>query len=223
MRFNFLISFCSLIFPWRIRKILLVKLLGYKIHSSAKIGYSLVYPYALEMGEGATIGHLTCCRNIDLLKMEKKSIIGNFNWIGGIPSLDKRFFSSQSERCPELIISEHSAITSRHLIDCTDSVHIGSFSIIAGYRSQILTHSVDINEARQYSFPVSIGDYCFVGTSSTLLAGSTLPNYSILGASSLLNKKYQIEYTLYAGVPAKPKKTLSKEWNYFLRKTGFIN
>ena len=119
-------------------------------------------------------------------------------------------------------MEEHSAITNRHIIDCTNAVHIGKFSTVAGFRSQILTHSIDLEACRQSSAPVTIGDYCFVGTDCVLLGGSSLPNYSILGAKSLLNTSQQQEYYLYAGVPAKPVKELDRDFGYFSRTTGFV-
>ena len=70
--------------------------------------------------------------------------------------------------------------------------------------------------------PIRIGDYCFVGTNSVILGGSNLPDYSVLGAKSLLNKKCEVPYSLYAGVPALTIKDLDKNAKYFQRIDGFI-
>ena len=121
-----------------------------------------------------------------------------------------------------MILGSQSAITHRHIIDCTNAVHIGEFTTLAGYRSQILTHSIDLMDCRQSSAPVRIGDYCFIGTDCVLLGGSALPSYSALGAKSLLNKAYDQTYSLYAGVPAKPVKSLEPEMKYFQREVGFV-
>jgi acetyltransferase-like isoleucine patch superfamily enzyme len=121
-----------------------------------------------------------------------------------------------------LIVGEHSAITHRHFIDCTNSVTIGKFSTVAGLQSQIMTHSVDIAKNRQTSQPVRIGDYCFVGTNCVILGGSVLPNFCVVGAKSLVNKSFTESYQLYGGVPARPIEQLSPECKYFQRTEGFV-
>ena len=55
-----------------------------------------------------------------------------------------------------------------------------------------------------------------------MLGGSSLPHHSVLGAQSLLNKKWDEPYRLYGGVPAKPLKELSQEMEYFRRTEGFV-
>jgi acetyltransferase-like isoleucine patch superfamily enzyme len=154
--------------------------------------------------------------------MGEGSRLGNLNWITGFPVGNKDFFAGE-ERRAELVIGEHAAVTHRHLIDCTNSVRIGRFTTFAGYRSQVLTHSIDLQRCRQASRPIAIGDYCFVGTNCVLLGGSALPDYSVLGASSVLNKAYSDPHQLYAGNPARPVKPLSREMEYFTRSTGFVH
>lgn len=100
-----------------------------------------------------------------------------------------------------MIVGEHSAITNRHLIDCTDRVTLGRFTTFAGFRSQILAHSIDLAECRQSARPVTIGDYCFVGTDCVLLGGSALPDCSVLAAKSLLNKPQSEPYTRTVACP----------------------
>jgi acetyltransferase-like isoleucine patch superfamily enzyme len=108
------------------------------------------------------------------------------------------------------------------LIDCTARVRIGAFATVAGFRSQLITHSIDLEAGRQSSEPIEIGEYCFVGTDSVILGGSSLPHHSVLGAKSLLNKKWDTPFQLYGGVPAKPLKELPREMEYFRRKEGFV-
>ncbi len=218
-----LLAALLLLLPWRLRRLALSKIFGYKIHPTARIGLSLVCPEHLEMDAGAFIGNLTVCKGISLLKMGERSIIANLNWISGFPESDRTFFSGDAGRRPELILGAEAAVTNRHFIDCTNSVQIGKFSTFAGARSQILTHSIDLYECRQSSKPIVIGEYCFVGTGCILLGGSMLPDYSVLGANSLLNKHYSEPYFLYAGNPARAIKPLPKEMAYFKRLTGFVH
>lgn len=218
-----LLAVLLLILPWRLRRTIMITIFGYKIHHTARIGLSLICPDRLEMDAGSRIGNLTMCKGISLLKMGEKSSIGTLNWITGFPAGDCTFFGADVGRRPELVLGAEAAVTTRHYIDCTNSVQIGRYTTFAGARSQILTHSIDLRECRQSSKPVTIGEYCFVGTGCVLLAGSMLPDYSVLGASSMLNKEYSEPYFLYAGNPAKATKPLPKDMAYFNRLTGFVH
>ena len=212
----------SMFFPWFIRRLILQNLFGYQVHPTSRIGFAYVLPKMLIMEAHSCIGHLTVCKGLDLVHLKQHSTIGRGNWISGFPSGSSVHFVHQKDRKPQLIVGEHSAITHRHIIDCTNSVIMGRFSTIAGYWSQILTHSIDLEKSRQSSLPVEIGNYCLVGTNSVILGGSLLPDYSVLGAKSLLNKRFSDTRYLYAGVPAKPIKELSVNLLYFSRKAGFV-
>jgi acetyltransferase-like isoleucine patch superfamily enzyme len=179
-------------------------------------------PEKLIMEEHAQIGHFTLCKGLQLMHIHAHGRVGNGNWITGFPLTTSGHFSHQADRNPALTVGEHAAITNRHIIDCTDSVTIGKFTTFAGFQSQILTHSINLETCRQHALPVFIGDYCFVGTNVVILGGSTLPSYSVLGAKSLLNKEHSDTYTLYAGVPAKPVKKLESDLGYFNREEGFV-
>lgn len=223
MALKALLTIFLFVFPWQIRRLILSRVLGYQIHSTARIGLSIVVPEMLEMGPASRIGNLTLCKGLALLQMGEGTSIGNLNQITGFPANDSSFFTADRERRPELILGCHAAVTERHIIDCTNSVRIGKFATFAGYRSQILTHSIDLYQCQQKSKPVVIGNYCFVGTGSVLLSGSALPDYSVLGAGSLLNKEYSETYFLYAGNPARAVKPLSHDTGYFGRETGGVH
>jgi acetyltransferase-like isoleucine patch superfamily enzyme len=209
--------------PWSIRRWVLQKFWRYQIHPSSKIGSAWVFPKHLILEANSYIGNLTVCKGLDLIHLKESSIIGNGNWITGYPSGSSEFYADNRDRKPQLIIDEHSAITNRHLIDCTDSVTIGKFSTFAGFNSQILSHSINLELCKQISGPVKIGDYCFIGSNCLVLANSSLPDYSVLGAKSLLNKNYAEPYHLYAGVPARQIKPLPQDYLYFSRSTGVVN
>ena len=212
----------SFLLPWKLRRSFLETQFHYQIHPSARIGLAWISPTRLIMEEGSRIGSATVCKNIDLLHLKAHSSIGRGNWITGFPLGPSQHFAHQTDRRPELIVGEHSAITNRHLLDCTNSVTIGRFTTFAGFHSQIITHSIDIEQNRQSSKPVRVGDYCFVGTNCVLLGGAALPNFCILGAKSLLNKSFADTYQLYGGVPARPIKGLSRDSKYFQRTEGFV-
>ncbi len=217
-----LLYLITLLLPWGIRRRLLVFAFGYRIHPTSRIGLAWVMPEQLIMDAYSSIGTLTLCRGLKLLHLKQSASIGRANWIGGFPAGRKEHYAHQQDRQPDLIVGEHAAITNRHLIDCTNRVTIGAFCTFAGSRSQILSHSIDLVSCRQSSAPITIGDYTFIGTDCVILGGSSLPDHSILGAKSLLNKWYSEPYCLYAGNPARPVKHLAEDMGYFNRQTGFV-
>lgn len=218
-----ILSFIIVLLPWKLKRILLVKFWKYDIHPNAKIGFSYIFPKMLIMKENSRIGHLNVAIHLDGIEICENSSIGRSNWITGFPSgTNSRHFNFDNSRKSELIIGEESAITKNHHLDCTNTILIGRYVTIAGYHSQFLTHSIDIDHGRQDSKAIVIGDYCFVGTNCVVLGGSNLPPRSVLGAKSLLNKIFEDEYTLYGGVPAKNISAISKNAEYFNRERGYV-
>lgn len=208
--------------PWGLRRRLLQYFLDYELHPTSCIGLAWVYPRRLVLRAGASIGHLTVVRGLERLELGEAASIGRLNWISAYPLGRPPHFAHLPDRAPELILGEHAAITNRHIVDCTERVRIGRFATFAGFRSQILTHSIDLASCRQHARPVEIGEHCFVGTACTLLGGAVLPHHSVLGANSLLTRACDQPYTLYGGVPAEPIKELPADTAYFKRTTGYV-
>jgi acetyltransferase-like isoleucine patch superfamily enzyme len=215
----------AVILPWRLKYIYLNKVFKYNIDKTANIGFAWIFPAKLEMSAFSTIGHFSVAIHLDKISLREYSSIGRSNWITGFSTKKKsKHFEHQVENRESILkIGSHSAITKHHHLDCTNKIEIGNFTTVAGYHSQLLTHSINIYENRQDSHPITIGDYCFIGTNVVILGGSNLPSFTVLGAKSLLNKKFEDKYYLYAGVPAEPVKSILKEAKYFNRGTGFVN
>lgn len=217
-----LLSLLTVLLPWPLRRLVLQRCFGFVLHPTARLGLAWVFPRHLIMEAGSSIGALTVGRHLDLIHLRAHAQIGRGNWITGFPGGDSRHFTHQVGRRSELHLGEHAAITNRHLIDCTSPVTIGAFTTMAGFHSQILTHTIELDECRQTSAPVTVGAYCFIGTNCVLLGGAALPARAVLGAKSLLNKAFEEELTLYGGVPARRLKALSPAARYFTRQTGFV-
>jgi acetyltransferase-like isoleucine patch superfamily enzyme len=218
----FILAFSAL-FPWPLRRRILQGLLRYSLHPSCHISrLSFVLPRKLVMGSHSRIGALTVCKGLTLLEIGDYASIGRLNLITGFPEGRSKHFSLQFDRHPQLIVGMHAAITNQHIIDCTDTVRIGAYATFAGFRSQILTHAIDLTANMQKCAPVTIGDYAFVGTDTVILAGSALPSRSILAAKSLLNKQYEVEDYVYGGVPARPIGPREENAIYFSRTEGFV-
>lgn len=216
--------FCVLIWPlpWFLRRLVFKYLFNYEIDRTAYIGRSIICCQKVRLGPGARIGDFTIIRNLGELSLGRLARIGTFNWIHGYIG-DGEHFKDCPGRVSKLELHDSAAITARHILDCTDLVSLGSHSIIAGHRSQILTHGISFSENKQMCSPVEIGRYCFIGTNSLVLRGSKLPNYSIIGAGSVYTiSDPQDDYSLFVGNPAQKVKTLSKEYAYFNRTVGVV-
>lgn len=209
--------------PWRLKRRMLVTIFRFELSPSAWIGLSWLGMKFLRMGPGSRIGHFNVFKSVDEVILEESSSVGRFNLITCVPSSNSLFYQHIANRHTALVVGAHSAITIRHLIDCNAKVEIGKFTTVGGYNSQILTHSIDVYECRQDAKPISLGEYCFVGTQCVILGGSCLPSYSVLGAGSVLRNKYCDEKMLYAGVPARRVKPMPPETKYWVRKTGRVN
>jgi acetyltransferase-like isoleucine patch superfamily enzyme len=208
--------------PWSIRRRLLEFAFGYDIHPTSRIAWAWVYPRSLTMDAGSRIGSLTVVKGLDKLSLGRGARIGRLNWISAYPSGAGPHFAHLERRRAHLLLAEHAAITNRHIIDCTEIVVVGRFSTIGGFRCQVLTHSIDLRVGRQDARCIEIGEYCFIGTACTLLGGCTLPDFSVLGANSLLNQAYSESWRIYAGVPARPVGVVDASWKYFSRSQGFV-
>lgn len=221
--FKVLLVFClGLFLGENARKWLFVNILGYNVSPEASIGNCLVRVANVRLGKGCRIGHFTMIRNLETLEMATNARIGTFNWIFGMIDAENQHFQIESKRESALILGEDSSLTSRHIIDCTDTVKVGSFSTVAGFRSQILTHGIDVSKNRQSCSKVTIGNYCMIGTGCILLKGSIVPEGTLLSAGSVFRGSPKLTHQIYSGNPAEPVKPLDPNKAYFLRSVGSV-
>lgn len=208
-----------MLLPWGMRRRLLQRLYGYEIHPSARIGLSVVAPGHLRMGPGTVIESFNMIRGMDLVEMGPGAGISKLNWIYGMPTTATQYYAHESDRRSELVLAEGGGLLNRHLIDCTNSVRIGRYSLLVGYGTQVITHAIDHATGRQSSQPVEIGDFCMVGTRCLLLGGASLPSHSALGAGSMLRDRPERPYGIYSGVPAKHVGDIDPGSGYFRAET----
>lgn len=173
------------------------------------------------LGAGSRLSAFSVFRNLRRLELGSHARVGTFNWVYG--GYQRGVFKDSPDRASILTLGDSASITSRHLIDCTDRVDIGSYSTVAGFRSVILTHSIDLVENKQACAPTSVGEYCFIGSGCTVLAGVSIASRVVIGAGSVVGRHCDIEGALYAGVPARFKKKLSAATLYFQREVGHVS
>ncbi len=220
-----LLSLLIIPMPWFIKRRMYKVFFNYELHTSSRIGMSWILVDKLSLAQAAKIGSLNVIKGLNQLQMAESSSIGNLNWISAFPlnTNSLHFQHEAGQRNPDLVLGEHTAITNRHLLDCTNRIEIKRFTTFAGFKSTVLTHSIDLKECRQASKPITIGEYCFIGTGCILLGGTIIPDYSVLAAGSTIHKPMDHAYALYGGSPAKFIKNLEKDdLQYFKRTNGFI-
>lgn len=205
----------AVLFPWRIRRVLFTRCLGYELDASAYIGRSLVVVDSLSMGAGSFIEGFSVIRGCERIIMESDSRIGPFTFVNAV-GRGSGYFSGQERRL-ELTLRSGAAVSGGHVIDCCDRVELGEFSTFAGFGSQILTHSLDLRANRQVCSPVVVGDRAFIGSSVVVLAGSRIASRTVIAAGAVVVGALTDESTLYGGVPARPLRALDPDMKYFTR------
>lgn len=90
-------------------------------------------------------------------------------------------------------------------------IYIGNY-VRFGPNVGILSSNHDLYDRTKYNNkPIRIGDYCWIGMNSTVLAGVELGPSTIVGANSVVTKSFPDGYCVIAGNPAKIIKLLDKE------------
>ena len=213
-RFRSLSALLAVFLPGPLRRWVHTRLLGYRLHPTARIGHSLIDVDSLEMGEGAVIGHLVLLRGCEEVRLGDWAIIQMLVWINSVRA-EKGFFRDV-ERRPALIMGHKSLITMLHFIDACDLVELEDFASLAGFGSLIQTHAVDLQTLKQNCAPVRISESSLVASRSTLLPGAIVPSCSIVAAGSVVHGKL-VGHHLFGGVPAKALRETDLSWGYFNR------
>lgn len=136
-----------------------------------------------------------------------------------------------------LVLGNKFRITDRCNISCEKRIEIGDESWVI-HNSQVMDtnfHFVADLERMSVaprSKPVKIGRHCWVSNTAIVMGGTVMPDYSILGSLSMINKDYSEceEGTFFAGVPAQPKRNRlcridnpaieNAVWTHFANHTG---
>lgn len=196
---------------------------GYKIGKNVRIGFSIidvdecvieddvsighlnafVGSKKLSIGDHARIGHLNIIRGGDEVRLGRYVEILRLNEINSIP--DPIIVTPAD---PRFILGDGSVITASHKIDFTDRVEFGKRVILGGRNSSLWTHN------RQKTYPITIGDYSYVGSEIRIAPGGSIPAKCIVGIGSVVTKNFTDEYKLIAGVPAKIIKDLDEDGRF---------
>ena len=216
MKVRLLVAAVLALLPSRLHRLAGTWLLGWKVHPTAHLGHSVIAARHVTIGAGAAIGSGNMIKGIEELTLGDETVISFFNWISGPPK-GSGAFKHSPDRHPALRMGHGSAISGRHIIDCSDTVTFGDYASMGGYRSVIFTHSVDLIRSRQRCTPVTIGERAAILTNCVLLAGTSVAARSIVSAGSVVNTPLTKEYTFYRGNPAVGVRDLPENLGYFTR------
>lgn len=179
----------------------LLRLLGHRISAQARLGFSLILADTLVLQGATRIGHFNLLR-LRRLVMREGAYLGRGNIIHGpiSVSLAERAAIGNNNKIvrgpigqvtsgpASLRLGELAKITSEHRLDCTTSVSMGAFSIMAGTSCQLWTHGYvhDQTGPGRYRIdgPVRIGHNVYIGSASIITAGVTIADGVIIGAGT---------------------------------------
>lgn len=122
------------------------------------------------------------------------------------------------EESGELIFGENIKITAETSIVSLMKIEFGKDCLLS-WDILIMDddfHSIVNKENGRYfprSKPIYIGDNVWIGCNTTILKGSLIPEHCIIGANSVVNKKLENSFSLYAGNPLKIRKE-NIDWEF---------
>ncbi|MGN6605814.1 MAG: acyltransferase [Jatrophihabitans sp.] len=213
---RFALALMIAVLPMRLKRVVGRLVFGWEIHPTAYLGRSIVIVPKLVLDEGASIGPFNLIRGVQELHLGKHAVIGDRNRIYGFPPGSEHFRHSPNRRSV-LILRDHAMITTGHDIDCSDRVELHEYATVAGFGSQVLTHSLDLVRDRFVATPIEIGHHSAVMSGCILLNGTSVPPRSIVSAGSVVTTKLRAELTFYRGNPAEAVRELPPTLKYFRR------
>jgi acetyltransferase-like isoleucine patch superfamily enzyme len=198
------------------------RLFGYQIGKNVRIGLSWINVAALQIGDYVRIGHFNRFKNIPEVQIGDYCSIGFGNtFTSTYEFIAEAGIKARGNR-PRLNLGNHCQITMLHYFDVQDSFRIGAYTVIAGRESVFFTHYLDVVHSTQSAKPISIGDYCMVGTNTRFVPGASIADCCVVAMAAVVTKPFTESFSLIAGNPALVIKKLPEDAAYFKRKVGWI-
>jgi acetyltransferase-like isoleucine patch superfamily enzyme len=203
----------------------LLRHLGWAIGDRVHIGLCLVFGVdRVNIGDGAYIGSFNVIRDLAALTLEEDSEICHWNWVTA-----SRQLGAAGAACL-LHLGPHSNITSRHYVDCTGGIRLGTASAIGGVRSTLLTHGISsaawpariLRKSDTHTFkPIEIGDYCLISSNVQVSPGTVVGSRIVVGMGATIAGRL-----LGPGLYVQSRATLVKsdlDGEYFRKEEGHNN
>jgi acetyltransferase-like isoleucine patch superfamily enzyme len=200
----------------------LLRRLGWAIGDGVRIGQSLFFRVGhVDIGSGAYIGSCNVIKDLAALRLEEHAEICHWNWVTAARQL-----GAAGAACL-LHLGPHSNITSRHYIDCTGGLRVGTASAIGGVRSTLLTHGISsaawpariLRKSDTHTFkPIEIGDYCLISSNVQVSPGTVVGSRIVVGMGATIAGRL-----LGPGLYVQSRATLVKsdlDGDYFRKEEG---
>jgi hypothetical protein len=217
------------VLPWWAKNPIYRHLCGYRIGRRVRIGLSPLAVGQCSIGDDTRIGHLNLFWRTKELRIEDHVRIGHLNLFRGGDLIHLERFVEifranvinsipepevENPIFPTFRLGAGSVLTTSHWLDFTDSIDIGCRSIVGGRNSSLWTHS------RQWTRPIKIGSFVYLGSEVRLAPGARVPAYSVVGIASVIIDEVRGHGYLIAGSPARAIKKLEADGQRLLvRKT----
>jgi len=219
-KFRLAILLLTAILPGPLKRCVYRWFFGYHIGRDVRIGCVLLDCLHLSIGDHAKISHAVAflrCGDVcigdhvnigpcNIFRGGVRIELGDYcqllrlNVINAIPDNDCTNAPQSNFR-----LGYGSVVTSEHRIDFTDQVTIGRCTTIAGRNSSIWTHN------RRTGSPVTIGDFCYVGSEARFAPGVRIGDCCVIGLGGVVTRGSIESNWLIAGVPARPIRQLGTE------------
>jgi probable biosynthetic protein (TIGR04098 family) len=206
--------------PGPLKRALLRACFGYRIGRGVRIGLAYLDCRELSLEDGATVAHGVAFVRCGRVRVGRQAFVGPLNLLRGGERIELGDYAQLLRLNVVNAIPDHdcvgqpdssfllghgAVITSGHRIDFTDRVSIGRCSMLAGRGSTLWTHN------RRRSKPVSIGDYCYVGSEVRMAPGAAIPDCCLVGIGAVVTAALADGGTLIAGSPARPQRRLGPD------------
>ena len=166
----------------------LLRRLGWAIGDGVHIGPCLVLRVGqVDIGGGAYIGSFNVIRDLAALTLGEHTEIMHWNWVTA---------SRQLAGAPRLLhLGPDSNITSRHYIDCSGGIRVGTTSAIGGVRSTLITHGISVMSWPARTLrktndctlgPIEIGDYCLLSSNVQVSPGTVVGSRIVVGMGATI-------------------------------------
>ena len=213
---RFAVTLLMIVLPQSAKRWVGRRFLGWDIHPTAHVGRSLIMVKHLTMGPESFIGPFNVIRDLEHLTKGRGANIASRHWIIGIP-LDSAIYPQGRKRDPSLIMGDWAMITVAHDIDCADRVELKDHAVIAGFKSSILTHSLNLVSDKFVTGKVELGERAVLMSNCTMQTGTRIPARSIVSAGSVVNTRLKAEQTFYRGNPAEAVRELPDTLGFYRR------
>ena len=195
-----------LLFPtWLVRPF--ANACGHAIAQGARIGFSLLFVDKLFMEPDARIGHLNLVKARRIM-LRNTARLGHLNFCSGPISLQldagavignrntiTRAVRGTTFGSSQLYLGKLAKITAGHSLDCTQSIHLGDYSTLAGKGAQIWTHGYvheeDAPKRYRVDGRVMIGNNVYLGSGVIVTGGVKICSDASVGVGTCVTKNLE--------------------------------